>query len=107
MATSVRAVIICLSALTLLGVATGCASTRYTQSKSELSEDTATSAEISAALTNDTQGAYFEGVRVETFKGIVQLSGFVNTGALKNRAGDIAREAAGGREVKNSIAVKQ
>ena len=72
-----------------------------------LSEDTAASARISAALTNDTQSAYFKGVRVETFKGIVQLSGFVNTGALKNRAGDIARETAGGREVKNSIAVKQ
>jgi len=43
---------------------------------------------------------------VETFKDVVQLSGFVNTSDLKSRAGDIARNAAGGRDVRNNITLK-
>jgi osmotically-inducible protein OsmY len=99
--------IICLGALPLLGGVTGCASSRYTQSTRERSDDHATSSRVSTALAEDPQHKYFEGVNVETFKGVVQLSGFVNTRALKYRAGDIARDAAGGREVRNNITVKE
>jgi osmotically-inducible protein OsmY len=108
---SVRAVglIVCLGALPVLVGVTGCASSssRYTQSKDERSDDHATSSRVSTALANDSQHRFFEGVNVETFKDVVQLSGFVNTHALKQRAGDIARGAAGGREVRNNIAVKE
>jgi osmotically-inducible protein OsmY len=62
---------------------------------------------VSAALADSHQRKYFEGVNVETFKDVVQLSGFVNTRDLKDRAGDIARDAAGGREVRNNITVKE
>src|SRR5664279_2164830 len=96
----------CLGALSLLGGVTGCASSRYTQSTGERSDDHATSSRVSTALANDPQHKYFEGVNVETFKDVVQLSGFVNTRDLKNRAGDIARDAAGGREVHNNITLK-
>jgi osmotically-inducible protein OsmY len=98
--------IICLGALPLLGGVTGCASSRYTQSTGERIDDHATSSRVSAALADDPQHRYFEGVNVETFKNVVQLSGFVNTRDLKNRAGDIARDAAGGRDVRNNITVK-
>jgi osmotically-inducible protein OsmY len=99
--------IICLGAFPILGGVTGCASSRYTQSAGERSDDHATSSRVSTALADDPQHKYFEGVNVETFKGVVQLSGFVNTRALKNRAGDIARDAAGGREVRNNITLKE
>jgi len=99
--------IICLGALPLLGGVTGCASSRYTQSTGERIDDHATSSRVSAALAHDSQGKYFEGVNVETFKDVVQLSGFVNTRDLKDRAGDIARDAAGRREVRNNITVKE
>jgi hyperosmotically inducible periplasmic protein len=46
-------------------------------------------------------------VNVETFKGMVQLSGFVNTKDRKNRAGDIARKGEGVRDVRNNITVKE
>ena len=58
-------------------------------------------------MADDPQHKYFEGVKVETFKDVVQLSGFVNTRDLKSRAGDIARNAAGGRDVRDNITVKQ
>jgi hyperosmotically inducible protein len=99
--------IICLGALALLGAVTGCASSRYTQSTGERSDDYATSSRVSTALADDPQHKYFEGVKVETFKGVVQLSGFVNTRDLKNRAGDIARNTAGVSDVRNNITVKE
>ena len=99
--------ILCLGALPLLVGVTGCASSRYTQSTGERIDDRATSSRVSAALADNHQHKYFEGVNVETFKDVVQLSGFVNTRDLKNRAGDIARDAAGGRNVRNNITVKE
>jgi hyperosmotically inducible protein len=100
--------ILCLGALPFLGGVAGCASSsRYTQTTSERNEDHGTSSRVSAALADDPQHKYFEGVKVETFKDVVQLSGFVNTRTLKDRAGDIARDAAGGRQVRNNITVKQ
>jgi osmotically-inducible protein OsmY len=99
--------IICLGALPFLIGVTGCASSRYTQSTAERSEDFATSSRVSAALADDPQHKYFEGVKVETFKDVVQLSGFVNTRDLKSRAGDIARNASGGRDIRDNITVKQ
>ena len=44
-------------------------------------------------------------VYVETYKGIVQLAGFVKTDAEKTRAEDIAKEIKGVREVRNNIIV--
>ena len=99
--------ILCLGALPLLVGVTGCASSRYTQSTGERIDDHATSSRVSAALADNHQHKYFDGVNVETFKDVVQLSGFVNTRDLKDRAGDIARDAAGGREVRNNITVKE
>ena len=99
--------IICLGALPLLGGVTGCASNRYTQSKDERIDDRATSSHVSEALADSEQHKYFHEVNVQTFKDVVQLSGFVNTGDLKERAGEIARKAADGREVRNNITVKE
>jgi osmotically-inducible protein OsmY len=99
--------ILCLGTLPLLVGMTGCASSRYTQSTGERIDDRATSSHVRAALADDRQHKYFDGVNVETFKDVVQLSGFVNTRDLKDRAGDIARDAAGGREVRNNITVKE
>jgi osmotically-inducible protein OsmY len=44
---------------------------------------------------------------VETFKGTVQLSGFVNMKDQKNRAGDLARKVKGVIDVENNITVKE
>jgi osmotically-inducible protein OsmY len=45
-------------------------------------------------------------VKVTTFKGTVQLSGFVNNGAQKGRAADLAKNVAGVKDVVNNITVK-
>jgi hyperosmotically inducible protein len=44
---------------------------------------------------------------VETYKGVVQLSGFVDTQVAVNKAGEIARGVQGVSSVKNNLIVKK
>jgi len=69
-------------------------------------DDKAESSRVRSALSKDTQYKY-DDVNVQTFKGVVQLSGFVNSRDQKNRAGDLARKVEGVREVENNITVKE
>jgi osmotically-inducible protein OsmY len=102
----VLGLVIGLGALPLLLGVTGCATgSRYEQSTGERIDDHGTSSRVRAALADDSQYKY-DGVNVETFKGTVQLSGFVNTKDQKNRAGDIARKVKGAIDVENNITVK-
>jgi len=100
--------IIGLGAMPLLLGVTGCTTTgsRYEQSKGERIDDHNTSSRVRAALADDSQYKY-DGVNVETFKGVVQLSGFVNTRDQKARAGDLARKVTGVNDVENNITVKE
>jgi hyperosmotically inducible periplasmic protein len=90
----------------LLGV-TGCATgNRYEQSTGERIDDHGTSSRVRSALADDAQYKYGS-VNVETFKGTVQLSGFVNSRDQKNRAADLAKQVASVKEVVNNITVKE
>jgi len=103
----VLGLIISVSALPLLLGVTGCATgSRYEQSTGERIDDHGTSSRVRTALAEDTQYRY-DGVNVETFKGTVQLSGFVNTKDQKNRAGDLATKVKGATVVENNITVKE
>src|SRR2546421_12019603 len=101
----VLALITCLGAFPLLGGLTGCAGNRYTQSTGERIDDRADSSRVKKALGEDTHFKYGD-VNVETFKGVVQLSGFVNSKDEKSRAGDVAKTVEGVKEVKNNLIVK-
>jgi len=100
------ALILCLVALAMAGGMTGCAGDRYTQSTGEHIDDKAESSRVRSALSDDTQYKYGD-VKVQTFKGVVQLSGFVNSRDQKNRAGDLAKNVEGVKEVRNNITVKE
>ena len=90
----------------LLGV-TGCTTgSRYEQSTGERIDDHGTSSRVKSILAEDTQYKY-DGVSVETFKGTVQLSGFVNSRDQKNRAADLAKKVTGVKQVVNNITVKE
>ena len=100
------ALILSVSALAIVGGITGCAGDRYTPSTGERIDDKADSSRVRSALSADTQYK-FEDVKVQTFKGVVQLSGFVNSRDQKDRAGDIAKKVEGVNEVENNITVKE
>jgi osmotically-inducible protein OsmY len=45
-------------------------------------------------------------INVETFKGVVQLSGFVSSQAMMDRAVEVARGVSGVKSVKNDMRLK-
>lgn len=91
-------------ALTLLTTA-GCASTPKTEGTGEYVDDSVVTTKVKAALINDPDVSAAE-VNVETFKGVVQLSGFVNSRADMNKAIEIARGIKGVKSVKNDMRLK-
>lgn len=91
-------------ALTLM-MAGGCASTPQTEGTGEYVDYSVVTTKVKAALVNDPNVSAAE-VNVETFKGVVQLSGFVNSRADMNRAIELARNVPGVKSVKNDMRLK-
>ncbi|SJM89549.1 Transport-associated protein [Crenothrix polyspora] len=91
-------------ALTLL-TAAGCASTQKHEGMGEYVDDSVLTAKVKAAILDDPALSAAE-INVETFKGVVQLSGFVNSRSDINKAADIARNISGVTSVKNDMRLK-
>jgi osmotically-inducible protein OsmY len=89
----------------LLGLAAGCASTRTGESTGEFMDDTALTTKVKASIFNEPMLKSAE-INVETFKGEVQLSGFVSGQDSINKAVEVARGVKGVRSVKNDMRVK-
>ena len=84
---------------------TGCASTPTKESTGEYIDDSVVTTKVKAALFADKLVSGFA-VKVVTFKGVVQLSGFVDTAAEKQQAEKVALAVNGVRSVENNITVK-
>jgi osmotically-inducible protein OsmY len=83
----------------------GCAATATRESTGEYIDDSAITANVKAAIYDDAELKIGQ-ISVQTFKGVVQLSGFVNTPAAVSKAGKLAAAAKGVVSVKNSLVVK-
>jgi osmotically-inducible protein OsmY len=101
--TSNRGIIVC---LLFTVVIIGCASSRTRESTGEFIDDSTITTKVKAALLAE-PGIKSYQIGVETFKGIVQLSGFVDTQQQKLRAADIAWSVDGVKSVENNIIIKQ
>lgn len=93
-----------LMAVTML-VAIGCASTATESSTGEMIDDTVITTKVKAAIFQDEELSSSE-ISVETFKGVVQLSGFVSDRSDVPRAAVVARGVAGVVSVRNDLLVK-
>ena len=82
-----------------------CASTRTHEGTGEYVDDTAITTKVKAAIFTDSDLKVMQ-INVETFKGVVQLSGFVNSRASATKAAEVARGIKGVVEVKNDLVVK-
>ena len=83
-----------------------CASTPKSSSTGEYIDDSVITAKVKALLAQD-EGLKALEISVETYKGVVQLSGFVNSQKTIDDAEKIARSVAGVVSVKNNILLKQ
>lgn len=88
-------------AVTLVSVV-GCASTKHSEGTGEYIDDSAITTKVKAAIFNE-PGLKSAEINVETFKGVVQLSGFVNSNADIQRAVHVARGVKGVKSVKNDM----
>src|SRR5512139_2910344 len=88
-----------------LGSVVGCASTRTQQGTGEYIDDTVITTKVKAALVEDPLTKALE-IKVKTFKGEVQLSGFVSSRAEANRAIELARGVKGVTSVKDDMEIK-
>ena len=84
---------------------TGCAGDRYERSTGEHIDDASTTVRVKHALSSDPDYKYSD-VEVSMFKGTVQLSGFVNQRAQKERAESIVKGVEGVKDVVNNITLK-
>jgi osmotically-inducible protein OsmY len=91
-------------ALTLL-TAVGCASSQKQEGTSEYVDDSVITTKVKAAILNEPTLSSAE-INVETFKGVVQLSGFVSDHADLNKAVEVARGVEGVKSVKNDMRLK-
>lgn len=83
----------------------GCASTNKQEGTGEYIDDTVITTKVKAAILNE-PGLKSAEINVETFKGTVQLSGFVSSQANANRAVEITRGISGVSSVKSDMRVK-
>lgn len=89
----------------LIAMQAGCAATPTKESTGEYVDDATITTKVKAAFVKDEVVKALD-VKVETFKGTVQLSGFVDTAEQKSRAAELARGINGVHDVKNNITVK-
>ncbi|HRK77128.1 MAG TPA: BON domain-containing protein [Thiobacillus sp.] len=91
-------------AVSLAAVA-GCSSTAHQQGTGEYIDDAVITTKVKAAIFDDPMTKLLE-IKVKTFKGEVQLSGFVSSQAAANRAVELARGVNGVTAVKNDMQIK-
>ncbi len=83
----------------------GCAATAKQESTGQYVDDSVITTKVKSAIFNEPILKSAE-INVETYKGIVQLSGFVSSQSDINRSAAIARSIIGVQSVKNNMQVK-
>ena len=91
--------------LMMIAAFMACASTPQQSSTGEVIDDSVITTKIKSQLAADEFLKSFQ-ISVETRKGIVELSGFVDSQKAVDKAGQIARGVAGVKSVKNALIVK-
>jgi len=95
----------CLVILMLMVTLAACAATRTQSSTGEYVDDSVITSKVKTLLATDDFLKSFE-ISVESFKGTVQLSGFVDSQKAVDRASEITRSVKGVVSVKNNLIVK-
>lgn len=83
----------------------GCASTAKKEGTGEYIDDSVITTKAKAAIFNEPTLKSSE-INVETFKGVVQLSGFVSSAADITKAVELVRKVSGVTSVKNDMRLK-
>jgi len=95
-------VLVCIGLITAF---LGCAATQKRESTGQYVDDSVITTKVKAAIFNEETPKSMQ-INVETYKGVVQLSGFVDSAQSVKKAGDVARSVENVKDVKNDLVVK-
>jgi osmotically-inducible protein OsmY len=91
--------------LTFSATLAGCAATSTSESTGGYVDSASITTKVKAAILDDASLKVFQ-IHVDTFKDVVQLSGYVDSPAMVSHAGEVASKVAGVKSVKNDLLVK-
>lgn len=94
-----------ITAVLAMATAVGCASTAQREGTGEYVDDTVITGKVKTAIFEEPTLKSSE-INVETFKGVVQLSGFVGSKAMEDKAVAVAKTVGGVKSVKNDMRLK-
>jgi len=103
--TNITRTFACFFAVLIVALPAGCASTFGQDSTGVYVDDALLTAQVKAALFNEPTLISDE-IKVETYRGVVRLSGFVGSTAAENTAVALARGVAGVKSVKYDTRLK-
>lgn len=105
--TKIMSMALCLGLVTTgaVGTLTGCAGNANTRSTGQYIDDKTLQHQVRTSL-SDNPEYKFDEVNIDVYRGTCQLSGFVDTQAQKNRAGQLAKGVQGVTSVDNNITVR-
>jgi hyperosmotically inducible periplasmic protein len=83
-----------------------CAGSSTQRSTGEYTDDAALTAKVKSAIATDVGARTAAAINIETYRGVVQLTGFVADAEQAQRAASAAKKVEGVREVKNDVRVK-
>jgi osmotically-inducible protein OsmY len=95
-----------ITALLSIILIAGCAGGTTSESTGEYLDDSVLSTKVRTSILGDSTLKLLQ-ISVETYKGTVSLSGFVDSTAAMNRAVQLARTVKGVKSVHNGLVVKQ
>ncbi|WP_129126054.1 BON domain-containing protein [Geomonas oryzae] len=101
----IRRIVTVLLCACMLASFTGCTATSRHESTGEYVDDSVITTRVKAALFDELALKTFQ-INVTTYRGVVQLSGFVDSAENARKAGEIARRVKGVEEVKNDLITK-
>lgn len=94
------------ASICLLGLS-ACASTANSESTGQYFDSTAVTTKVKASLANTIGLKSLKAIDVTTYKGVVQLSGFVTNQKEIDEAVAVVKKVAGVKSVENSLLVKK
>ncbi|HXC36619.1 MAG TPA: BON domain-containing protein [Candidatus Acidoferrales bacterium] len=105
--TKIVSMALCLGLLATgtVGTLTGCSGNSNTRSTGQYIDDKTLGRQVRSAMSNNSEYR-FDQVNVDVYRGTCQLSGFVDTEAQKDKAGDLAKGVQGVTSVDNNITVR-
>jgi hyperosmotically inducible periplasmic protein len=100
---NIRILAVCV--LAAVGAVAGCSSSPTQRGTGEVVSDSALTARVKTAIARDTTIGNAMNVNVNTYRGVVQLAGFVESEEAARRAAEVARNVQGVQSVKNDLQI--